>query len=63
LPSYLSESKGKINICNKLALIFFNSFLYKYMDAQQEDLGLGGVTNTCFGNFNNPTGENEKTVR
>jgi len=28
------------------------------MDAQQEDLGLGGVTNTSFGNFDNPTGEN-----
>jgi len=28
------------------------------MDAQQEDLGLGGVTKMSFGNFKNPTGEN-----
>jgi len=27
------------------------------MDAQQEDLGVGGVTNMSSGNFDKPTGE------
>jgi hypothetical protein len=33
------------------------------MNAQQEDLGIDGVTDTSFGNFDKPTGENEKTAR